>query len=208
MKKTYAIVCAIALVASLSSCTSATEAESAPGDVASPTAVVTPAAPRFVELSMEEAATRYLDLVCGNNAATRELTAAFAAGENELLNGGDPDPTAAKAAAAKRITLNRQTLELLDDDFHRWPEGVSEQLEFVRSSYLAELSTLDSMANAASFRDAYYSTFSEATPEQAAAGQEIRYRLGLDADTVGSCVGHEDGTARLLAERDARLAAG
>lgn len=208
MKKSHAIVGAAAVLMALSSCTAASDTASAPNSSASPPPVVTPTAPLFVELSKEQAATRYLDLVCSNNAATRELTEAFAAGEDELLNGGDPDPAAAKAAAAKRIGLSRQTLELIDDDFYRWPDGIDEQLAFVRSSYLSELSTLDSMANAASFRDAYYSTFPGPTPEQAAAGQEIRYRLGLDVDTVASCVGHEDGTSRLIAERDGRTAEG
>lgn len=208
MKKSLAIVGAAAVLMALTSCTTTNDSQPVSASSAPPSAVVTPTAPPFVTLSKDEAATRYLDLVCGNNAAIRELTAAFAAGEDELLNGGDPDATTAKAAAAKRVELNRQTLELIDDDFYRWPAGVDEQIGHVRSTFISELATLDSMANAASFRDAYYSTFTVATPEQAAAGQEIRYQLGLSPDTVTSCAGHEDGTARLIAERDARVAAG
>ncbi|EPR76645.1 hypothetical protein ADILRU_1130 [Leifsonia rubra CMS 76R] len=50
--------------------------------------------PSPVELTIEEAADRYLGLVCQNNFAGAQLTAAFDAGEQEFLNGGAPDPSA------------------------------------------------------------------------------------------------------------------
>lgn len=187
-------------------CTSTTPSTT-PSAAAASEAPTAEAAPAFVELTDEQASERYLDLVCPNNAAIRDLRAAFAAGEDEFLAGGEPDPAAARAAAADRIELNRQTLTLLDDDYFRWPTSIAGPLEQVRSSYLAELATLDSMANAASFSDAYYATFPPATPEQESAGQEIRYALGIEPDTVTSCVGHEAGMDQLTAEYEARQAA-
>lgn len=188
-------------------------APTAPPIAASPTPsapvdadIVSPPA-AFVQLDTAHAADRYLDLVCPNNLATRALADAFDAGEEEMLSGGDPDASAVRAAAARRLDLNRRTLTLLDDPFFRWPADVNDQVAQVRSSYLAELPTLDAMSNAASFSDAFYTTFAEASPEQRSAGQEIRYTLGIDADTVASCVGHETGIERLTAEHDERQTA-
>ncbi|AND17545.1 hypothetical protein C5C18_11480 [Rathayibacter tritici] len=110
------------------------------------------------------------------------------------------------AAASTRLDLTRRTLTLLDNSYYHWPSEVSEQLETIRSSFLAELSTLDTMANSTDFRDAYYTTFPEATAEQQSAGQEVRYALGIDADTVASCVGHENGVDILTAEKEKREA--
>ncbi|PPF29906.1 hypothetical protein C5D07_00840 [Rathayibacter tritici] len=162
--------------------------------------------PAFVELDTSQAASRYLDLVCPNNIAINNLSEVFSAGEDDLLNGGSPDPAGVHAAASTRLDLTRRTLTLLDDSYYHWPSEVSEQLETIRSSFLAELSTLDTMANSADFRDAYYTTFPEATAEQQSAGQEVRYALGIDADTVASCVGHENGVDILTAEKEKREA--
>ncbi|EPR76644.1 hypothetical protein ADILRU_1129 [Leifsonia rubra CMS 76R] len=109
--------------------------------------------------------------------------------------------------AAKLIDLNRKSVTLLDDDYYRWPEKVAIQLTNIRATYMAQLATLDTMANATSFENASYTNWPAATPEQAEAGQEIRYQLGLDSDTTTSCTGHEIGLDTLTAELTEREAA-
>ncbi|TDX77552.1 hypothetical protein EDF35_3068 [Rathayibacter sp. PhB151] len=202
MKKSITWLTALSGVALLlAGCTPEVSVTTSSSEPSAPAASATASpSPAVVQLDDVTAADRYLDLVCPNNIAIRELADAFAAGEDEMLNGGDPDATAVRAVAARRLELNRQTLTLLDDPSVFWPDAVGDQLEHVRSSYLSELPTLDAMANAATFRDAFYTTFSEASPEQKAAGQQIRYTLGIDPDTVASCVGHETGIERLAAE--------
>lgn len=206
MKSPLLITGALLLTAALAGCTAPASAPAAVEKTASapPTPTVDPGP---VKLTNEEAAERYLNLVCPNNIAIDALEAAFDAGEEEFLKGGAPDPTAVKAAAATRVALNRQSLEILDDDYYIWPDGVSEQLPDIRSSYLTELSVLDGIANAASFEDGYYATWPAATPEQQGAGQEVRYQLGLEADTVATCAGREGGLDKLKAELDERTVA-
>ncbi len=43
------------------------------------------------------------------------------------------------------------------------------------------------MVNARTFEEAYSLPFPEVTPEQDTVGQEVRYALGLSADTTASC---------------------
>lgn len=210
MKLLIAAAGAVILASALAGCsptpaTTATDTNAATESTATPTPALDPGP---VELTIEEAADRYLDLVCQNNFAGAELTAAFDAGEQEFLDGGAPDPSAVKAVAAKLVDLNRKSVALLDDDYYLWPEKVAIQLPNIRDIYMAELATLNTMANATSFENAYYTTWPAATPEQAAAGQEIRYQLGLDSNTTTSCTGHEIGLDALtveLTEREAAL---
>ncbi|QHF21025.1 hypothetical protein GTU71_09415 [Rathayibacter sp. VKM Ac-2762] len=186
----------------LTACTASAPA-AAPAESTTP-APAAPATPAFVELDTAQAASRYLDLVCPNNIAIKNLSDAFSSGEDELLNGGDPDPSGVHAAASARLDLTRRTLTLLDDSYYHWPSDVSEQIATIRGSYIAEMATLNTMANSADFSDAYYSTFPEATTEQQSAGQEVRYALGIDPDTVASCVGHENGIDALTSEKEQR----
>ncbi|WP_166880003.1 hypothetical protein [Salinibacterium sp. ZJ450] len=161
-------------------------------------------------LTAADGAQRYLDIVCANNIAAGKLADAFTAGEAEWLNGGAPDPGAVKTAATDRVALNRIAIEQLDDTYFVWPDTVAGHLPHIRTSYMAELSTLNAIANAGSYEDAYYTTWPEMPAEQQAAAQEIRYQLGLSADTDASCVGHENGLNALAAakaDRDAALAA-
>ncbi|WP_157962529.1 hypothetical protein [Homoserinimonas sp. OAct 916] len=162
--------------------------------------------PGPVKLTDTDASERFLNLVCPNNIAIAELIASFDSGESELFDGGDPDPTPVKVAAQKRVDLNRATIALLDDEYFVWPVAVRDHIGHIRNSYMAELSTLNAIANTATFRDAYYATWVEATPEQAAAGQEIRYQLGLDANTTTSCDGYETGVDDLTQEQASREA--
>jgi len=98
---------------------------------------------------------------------------------------------------------------VLDDSYFTWPAGVAEQIEHIRSTSVAYLSTKDSFVNAARFSDAYYATFPEQTPEQSSAPQEIRIQLELGTDTTASCVGYEtrlDALHAEMVERNAYLA--
>jgi len=112
-----------------------------------------------------------------------------------------------KVVAAKRVDLNRKAVGVLDDTYYIWPTPVAAQLPHIRSSYMAELATLDTIVQASSYNDAHYATWPAATPEQHAAGQEIRYQLGLDSDATASCLGHETGLDSLVAAQAERTTA-
>jgi hypothetical protein len=196
------IVIAVVSVLMLAGCTATPASESTP----LPTSTI---APGPVALSDEEAATRYLQIVCQGNAAGILVTESLRAGEAEFLQGGQPDPTAVKAAAAEWMRISRLQVEVLDDSYYTWPEVVGEQLVHIRSSFIADISPIESMVNASEFSDAYYAQFPELTSEQSSASQEIRYQLNLDADTVKSCVNYETALDELhteMTERDAELA--
>ncbi|MGY4856844.1 hypothetical protein [Cryobacterium sp. AP23] len=158
-----------------------------------------------VELTSDEAGTRYLNIICPQNFGVQALTDAFSAGEDEFRAGGDPDPAAVKASAADRIVTARLVVDFLDAEYFLWPEEVRDQIPLVRDSSVAELSTLDGIVNAVSYEDAYYATWPDFTAAGTAA-QEIRYQLGLDADTTASCTGYEGGHDTLTAETTAREA--
>lgn len=158
-----------------------------------------------VELTSDEAGTRYLNIICPKNFGVQALTDAFSAGEDEFRAGGDPDPAAVKASAADRIVIARLVVDFLDDEYFLWPEEVRDQIPLVRDANVAELSTLDGIVNAATYEDAYYATWPDYTAAGTAA-QEIRYQLGLDADTTASCIGFEGGHDALTAETTAREA--
>jgi len=153
-----------------------------------------------VALSPEDAGVYYLSLVCQGNVASQALNAAFAAGETEFFAGGEPDATAVKAAAVEKGRLTRLFIEMLDDPYYTWPDGVPAQVALLRSAAISELSPYDSMANATQFSDAYYATFPQVIPEQSSAPQEIRYQLKLDTDTTASCSGYETALDEIYAE--------
>ena len=185
------LICAFALAG----CTSTPIAAPTPTPTPSPTIDPGP-----VALPTEQAGTYYLSAVCQGNVANDVLRAAFAAGEPEFLQGGEPDLTAVKAAAAEVTRVDRLLIEVLDDPYFTWPAGVAEQIQYIRASMVAGLSTLNGYANAARFSDAYYATYPEQTAEQVSAPQEIRYQLELSADTTASCVGYETRLDELHAE--------
>lgn len=155
-------------------------------------------------LTDSDAAVRYLSIVCDNNAAGDALYAAFTAGEAVYLDGGTPDLASLKSAASASLDLNRSAIELLEDEYFAWPENVAEHITFVRQGYMAGLSQLDGIINAATFEEAYGTPSPVLTPEQDAAGQEVRYQLGLDADTTASCTDSLGGIAILMEEKSAR----
>ncbi|WES66033.1 hypothetical protein P0L94_08140 [Microbacter sp. GSS18] len=189
---TIASTCA---VLALTGCTASATSEAVPtlvtpSSAPKPTPTI-PVGP--VELTDDEAADLYLAIVCQRNIAMEALSDAVFAKEDEFLNGGTPAMTEIQAAAAEGLRIARASVELADDDYYTWPSDVAEHLKVVRDANLAASSNLSEIANADRFEDAYYSTW----PNQdtaAAAAQEIRYQLGLDADTTASCEGHETAT--------------
>ncbi|MGW4928268.1 hypothetical protein ACWEOH_03870 [Agromyces sp. NPDC004153] len=170
---------------------------------ATPTPTVDPGP---VELTTEEAAARYLNIVCPTNAAANALNAAFRASEEEFLNGGAPDPAGVKAAAQAQMTSRQTEAELFDDDYYEWPESIEPHITTLRDSDVAALGTLSAMVNAPDYETAYYAVWPDQTAPQASA-QEIRFQLGIGADTQATCVGYEGGHDVLVAERREREAA-
>lgn len=163
--------------------------------VPSPTPTIDPGP---VVLTKEEAAERYLGLVCQRNVLVFGLNDAFKAQEKTYLNGGSGDVTEVKALSAEALRVNRLAIELIDDPYYTWPSGIDQHLQTIRQSYMSLFSYYDSLANAKSFEDAYYLTAEQGNG--ATAAQEIRYQLGLPADTSASCKGKETATDLLHAE--------
>lgn len=161
--------------------------------------------PGPVALSVEEAAERYLRIVCPTNAASVALSAAFAASGKEFLGGGAPDPAAVKRAAQASLTRETENASLFDDPYYVWPDEVEDQILIVRDSSVQSLRALSMVVNAGTYEAAYYVAWPD---ESAAAGasQAIRYQLGIGADTTATCVDYADGHEVLLAEREDREA--
>lgn len=156
-------------------------------------------------LSIEAAGARYLGIVCQANVAGGALSDEFAAQEDTFLNGGEADVSAVNARAAENLRVDRVAVELFDDAYYMWPEAVVDQVKLVRDSYVAESSTLSQIANATRFEDAYYAQWPDETASSTAA-QEIRYQLGLSADTTTSCTGFDQTADTLHGEMLAREA--
>jgi hypothetical protein len=200
--KRIALILAVALV--LAGCSGPGPApESIPTTSPAPTPTIDRGP---VLLTDEEAAERYLQVVCQPNAGLNAIDDAIVAGEPEWLNGGSPDPAAVRAAAAETLRVVRLAVEVIDDDYIVWPESVATHVDHIRDSYIQELAVLSGVANADRFEDAYYAQWPQRTPEQAAAGQEIRYQLGLDADTAASCEGYEESLEVVHTEMIDRIA--
>lgn len=189
----------------LTGCAPATT-NAAPTPSAEPTVAPSPTPtidPGPVELDEKAASERYLGIVCQRNAINVQLHDAFVAQEDTFFNGGNPDVSAAKAAAAEGLRVNRLAIELIDDTYYTWPDGVGPHLQAIRTAYLGLASYYDLIVNSTRFEDAYYAE--RANDEAAAAAaQELRYQLGLPADTTSSCVGHEQAADTLHAEMTER----
>lgn len=156
---------------------------------ASPSPSPTPTIPVGpVTLTTEEAAARYLGIVCQRNVAAKVVQDAIFAQEDAYLNGGG-DVLAIAGPAAEMMRLSRQSVELFDDEYYTWPDGLDEHLAVVRQANLAEVGTLDTIVNAGRVEDAIYATWPSV--DSSAAVQEIRYQLGLPGDTTASCSGYE-----------------
>lgn len=155
-----------------------------------------------VELNTEQAGERYLNLMCQRNDAVYKVNDAFQAKADEYLNGGDPDPTEVKKAAAEAMRVSRVTVELIDDPYYVWPDGTGELLQTLKGSLLGDAGYYSAVANATSFDAA--NNVSAPSIDVGSAPQELRYKLGLPADTTTSCKGLETAADPLHAEMQQR----
>lgn len=149
-----------------------------------------------VALTEEQAAERYLGIVCQRNSVINQLNDAISGGEEAYLNGGNPPVSEINRIAKETMRVVRASVEVADDDYYMWPTAVVDAVKKVRDSQVAEASTLSSLANAKSFEDAYYTRWPDQS-EASAASQEVRYQLGINPDTEASCVGFESATDEL-----------
>lgn len=202
--RVIAMAWGIGAILAISGCTGAagTSAEPAPTPSQTPTLDPGP-----IALSNEEAAERYLSIVCPINIAGNALSSAYEAGIDDYLNGGSPDVGGVVAAAATMRDQQRVAIEHLDDTYFAWPELVAAQIPHVRSSYMANMAVISNVASSMTFEAAYNVPAAPQTPEQQAAGQEIRYQLALPADTNLGCDAHADGLTALSTAKDDRDAA-
>jgi len=203
---TTATLAAMITVIGLSGCSAAVPETPSSAEPTSATPAIDPGP---VTLTDEEAAERYLSIVCPINIATGALYDAYKAGEDEYLNGGAPDVSAVVDAATIIRDSQRVAIEQLDETYFVWPELVAAQIPHIRSAYMANMAVVSSTSTSTTFEAAYRIPEAPETPEEQAAGQEIRYQLAISADTDASCVGHEDGLNVLSAEkleRDTALA--
>ena len=101
------------------------------------------------------------------------------------------------------MTSRQTEAELFDDDYYLWPESIAPHITTLRDSDVASLGTLSATVNAPDYETAYYAVWPDMTAPQASA-QEIRFQLGIGADTQATCVGYEAGHEALAAERNER----
>lgn len=170
------IAVALLLILGVAGCTDKLEPAASPD--------VSATSPGPIALTDDEAGVRYLSVVCQPNAALASLLEVLRAGD-------DADIAAINAAGAEALRTARLAIEVLDDTRYVWPAGVAEHVPHIRAAYVLWLSSYDMIANAPTVDEAYSVEFAELTQEQRSAGQEIRLRLGLAADTATSCVGYE-----------------
>lgn len=182
-------MCVTALL--LTGCSASTPEQLAePRSTSSPTPTIDPGP---IELTSDQAADRYLSIVCQRNIANAVMNDAFVAQEDVFLNGEEADITAIKAAATEAMRINRLSVELIDDAYFTWPNDLGSHLKKIRDSQIAQMSMYDGIINATRYEDAYYTTAPDSS-EASAAAQEIRYQLGLSSDTTVSCQGFETAT--------------
>ena len=202
MGKFRAVVTLAAVLAVVSGCTA--PAETAVDD-STPSATVTPApttpiGPEAVELSIEEAATRYLSITCDKNAAVGALADGFTLWENAYAGGTEPDLDEVTGTAAFAFESTYNTVLLFDESAFIWPESARPHIVALRDAHLAEAASYDALANSSSYDEARAVTFPDAATG-AEAAEEARLALGI-ADT--SCEGFEGSQILLLAEKAER----
>lgn len=158
-----------------------------------------------VELTRAEAGQRYLDIVCQPNEAWDAYDIAWIALEDAEAAGGSLDITAVQEAAAELLHLRQQEAALLEDPRFVWPTSVQDQILLLQDMNLSDMRLLELEVNARNFDELWRISYPELTAEELRAPQEIRLNLGIDADTVASCRGHEQENDRLYAELQAYL---
>lgn len=197
---TVAVTVAALLLSGCVASPSAIQADPEPS--ASMSATVTPApTPTIptgpVMLDVEAAGERYLKIMCQRNDAINALNDAYIAEEENYYADRRTDVSEINATAKDAMRITRMVAELLDDDYYVWPDAVAKQLQTLRTSEIADGAPLSEWSNANTFEE---SMSVQWMGDPGSAAQEIRYELGLSADTVESCKGFKNGTAELHAE--------
>lgn len=154
-------------------------------------------------LTNDEAAERYLGIVCQRNASMAALMDAIKAKEKQHLNGGEPGTKKIRAVAKEGMRVARAAIEITDDDYYTWPDDVVRPLKILRDAYLHDISMLNQISTEKDYDEIYYASWPD-QEDAAAAAQEIRYQLGIDPDTSASCRGHETATDDLYAQMTER----
>ncbi len=178
MKKNYALVALAALA--LSGCGAAPQAstatESAPTSL-SPSATATPTP---TPMSVGEAGKYYLAAVCPTNVLSKKTSA--------IVQTKPLDLEAAKSAAAALRDSQRKLIETLSDAKVLWPDVVKEDVATLAEASYGEVTGADSVAKQTSEANVIAAWNAWASsPIIAPTGQKIRLKLGLAADTSGSC---------------------
>lgn len=188
MKRTLVVTAVVALGFGLTGCVN-TDSKAEPAAASDPTPD-TEQGP--VELTIEEAGVRYLQIVCPANIAAgvwEETYAAVAAQEMDM--------PALREATVNNADVDVVVLSLLNDERYVWPAEAAAFIEEIRVSYEEELDALIAAVPAESLAE----VDAVAWPDYSSLPVvELRNVLGLDADTSASCIGYENGHEVLSAE--------
>lgn len=154
------------------------------------------------ELTIEEAADRYLDIVCMPNVRGAALEDAIRDGYQEYADGGAPDPAPVTEAATAYADAVALAIEVLDHDGVVWPDRAAKWLPHISSGYDKQLTGAQEVAAAATYEEAYSVEWPSRTPEEEEAGAAIREALEIREDAVASCDGRETALEELHASLD------
>lgn len=200
-----AAVATLALFAGLTGCSTEANQQSsgAVPESQSADSVQSAPAPSPTEKVLDKAAAGelYLHVICDSNETNSAFNEAAGAANEVAATGQTPDITPVTASAAEAVAREREAVTVFDDSYYVWPDSVKEHIKDVRSTLMTELSTFQQIASADSWE-----TIVAVTPAETdlTASQEVRYQLGLDADTETSCegmTGHLSQLAKESAER-------
>lgn len=202
-----AAVATLALIAGLAGCSTGEDQQSSGVASAPQSADVAQSAPdpspTVAALDKTSAGELYLKIVCDTNEASSAFNAAIATA-NEASNAGQtPDIAPVTSAAAESVARDRKAITVFDDNYYVWPDSVAGNIATFRENLMNELSTFQQVASADSWETIIAIP---AANTDATASQEIRYQLGLDADTESSCDGKTGNLDRLAKESAARKA--
>ena len=178
MKLKASVAVAALSVLRLAGCTSPADSGSASETIPASQAATPSPTPTPEAMSVEDAANYYLDTVCPANAASEAWNTATASGEFAAYKASAQPLVDAYSAAAARF----------DDPTVLWPAQVeAADITALSSSYYADISVLQGIANAATETEANFAFANR--DAAAAASQKIRARLGITSDTSSSCSG-------------------
>lgn len=152
-------------------------------------------------LDKKAAGTLYLDIVCDGNSIVQEYNDRLTKANDTALSGEVPDIAPLKESARKVVDTRRLMVTVLDDTYYVWPESVRDSIKSVRDDSMAEVGGFERIAQVNDWNSLVEITWAEG---DGTAPQEIRYQLGLDADTQSSCGGHTGKLSDLASQSEER----